>query len=52
MYKGNSYNQPEEGTPEAVRLGGSGGVTPPRRIRIVPLRNGQTPPKTPPFRAG
>lgn len=37
--------------PDAVRLGGSGGVSPPRRIRVVPLRGGQTPPEAPPFRA-
>jgi len=37
--------------PEAVRLGGSGGVTPPRRVRVVPLRGGQPPPEAPPFRA-
>ena len=35
--------------PESVRIGGSGGVTPPRRIRVVPLRSVQTPPEAPYF---
>lgn len=38
--------------PESVRVGGSGGVSPPRRIRVVLLRNGQTPPESPHSSAG
>jgi len=37
--------------PESIRIGGSGGVTPPRRIRVVDFRH-QTPPEAPPFRTG
>jgi len=38
--------------PESVRIGGSGGVNPPVRVRVIPLRSDQTPHKAPSVRAG
>jgi len=38
--------------PESVRIGGSGGVNPPVRIRVIPLRGDQTPHEAPSVRAG
>jgi len=44
-----ALNMLKKVAPESVRIGSSGGVTPPRRIRVVPLRNAQTPPEAPYF---